>query len=77
VTEALIRVGQPLYVLGTASCSPDGTAAVGRGEGPFIISHKMEEELTKRFGRNYVLQYVFGAILILGGIAAAIYAAAM
>jgi hypothetical protein len=75
-TEELIKVGQPVYVLGTASCSSDGTASVGKGEGHFIISHKGEEELTKKYGRNYILQYVFGAILAVGGIAAMIYAVA-
>lgn len=77
VTEEVLRVGQPAYVLGIASRSADGTASLGKGEGPFIISHKMEEELTKRYGRNYILQYVFGAILAVGGIAAIIYSLAV
>jgi hypothetical protein len=29
----------------------------------------MEEELTRKYGRSSVLQYVFGALLGIGGIA--------
>jgi len=75
VQEFVIPLDQPVYVLGITSRSADGTVSVGKGEGPFIISHKPEEELTKKFGRNYILQYVFGAILAVGGVAAAIVGA--
>ena len=75
ISESTISVGQPVYVLGTVSRAGD-VASIGRGEGPFIISHKMEEELTRKYKLNYILEYVFSAILAAGGIAAAIYALA-
>ncbi len=75
ITESVVRVGQPVFVLGSTQRSGE-VASIGKGEGPFIISHKMEEELTRKYKRSSVLQYVFGAILALGGIAGMIYAAA-
>lgn len=72
VQEFVIPLDQPTYVLGIASRSADGMVSIGKGEGPFIVSHKSEEELTKRFGRNYILQYVFGALLAVGGVTTAI-----
>jgi hypothetical protein len=77
VQEYVVALDQPTYVLGIASRSADGTVSLGKGEGPFIISFKSEEELTKKFGRNYILQYVFGAILAVGGVAAAIVGVAI
>jgi hypothetical protein len=75
ITESVIPVGQPVYVLGTTTQGASG-AAIGRGEGPFIISHKMEEELSKKYKWNYVLQYIFAGLLATGGIAAIIYGTA-
>ena len=76
ITESVLRVGQPVFVLGNTQRSGE-IASVGRGEGPFIISHKMEQELTKRYKLHSVLQYTFGAILAVGGIAGMIYAVAV
>ncbi|MBC7231272.1 MAG: hypothetical protein H5T74_12885 [Actinobacteria bacterium] len=76
ITESLIRVGQPVYVLGTAQRSGE-VAAVGKGDSPFIISHKMEAELSRKIRRSSALQYAFAAILALGGIAAMVYSAFM
>ncbi|MCL6646227.1 MAG: E3 ubiquitin ligase family protein, partial [Dehalococcoidia bacterium] len=76
ITESLIRVGQPVYVLGTAQRSGE-VAALGKGDGPFVISHKMEVELSRKIKRSSALQYALAAILVLGGIAAMIYSAFM
>lgn len=76
ITESMLRVGQPAYVLGTARRSGD-FASLGKGDGPFIISHKMEVELARKIKRSSALQYAFSAILALGGIAAMIYSAFM
>ncbi|RJP26148.1 MAG: hypothetical protein C4536_16325 [Actinobacteria bacterium] len=75
ITESVLRVGQPVYVLGTTQRSGE-IASIGEGDGPFIISHKMEEELGKRYKLHSALQYAFGAILGIGGIVGMIYAVA-
>jgi hypothetical protein len=75
ITESVLRVGQPVFVLGNTQRSGE-VVSVGRGEGPFIISHKMEEELTRKYKRSSALQYTFGAILAIGGIVGMIYAVA-
>jgi len=76
ITESLLRLGQPVYVLGTARRSGD-IASLGKGDGPFIISHKMEEELARKYRRSSALQYAFGAVLAVGGVVAMIYSAFM
>ena len=75
VTESVLRVGQPVFVLGSTQRSGE-IASIGKGEGPFIISHKMEEELTKRYKLHSALEFAFGAILAIGGIVGMIYAVA-
>ncbi len=75
ITEAMIRVGQPVFVLGTVQRSGE-YASLGKGDGPFIVSYKMEQELSKKLSRNSALQYTFGAILSIGGIVGMIYAVA-
>ena len=75
ITESMIRVGQPVFVIGTTQRSGE-TASVGKGGGPFIISDKMEGELTKKYKRSSALQYAFGAILAIAGIVGMIYAVA-
>ena len=75
ITESVLRVDQPVFVLGNTRRSGE-ISAVAKGEGPFIISHKMEEELTRKYKRSSVLQYAFGAILGIGGIVGMIYAVA-
>jgi hypothetical protein len=74
-TESVIRVGQPVYVLGNTQRSGE-IASVGKGDGPFIISYKMEQELTRKYKISSVLQYVFAAILATGGVVGIIYALA-
>ena len=46
----------------------------GQGRGPFIISCKTEEELSKKCRRSSALPYASGAILAIGGIAGPVYA---
>ena len=75
ITESMIRVGQPVFVIGTTQRSGE-VASVGKGDGPFIISYKMEEELSKKYRRSSALQYAFGAILAIAGIVGMIYAVA-
>jgi hypothetical protein len=75
ITESVLRVGQTVFVLGNTQRSGE-VVSVGRGEGPFIISHKMEEELSKRYKLHSALQYTFGAILGIAGIVGMIYAVA-
>jgi hypothetical protein len=75
ITEAMISVGQPVFVLGNVQRSGEG-ASLGKGDGPFIVSYKMEQELSKKYRRNSALQYTFGAILAIAGIVGMIYAVA-
>lgn len=76
VTESVISVGQPVYVLGSARRSGE-TASLGKGDGPFIISNKMEEELSRKYKRSSTLQYAFACVLAMGGVAAMVYSAFM
>ncbi len=76
ITESVLRVGQPIFVHGSTRRSGE-ISSIARGEGPFIISHKMEAELTKKYKLHSVLEYTFGAILVIGGIVGMIYAVAI
>lgn len=73
-SEWVVPLGQPVYVLGASYSSPAG-AEIRKGEGPFIISYKSEEELTKRYAWHSVLWLIFGVLFGAGGIAGAIYGA--
>ncbi|MEW6554506.1 MAG: GIDE domain-containing protein [Actinomycetota bacterium] len=75
ITEAMIRVGQPVFVHGTVKLSGE-FASLGRGDGPFIVSYRMEEELSRKYRRNSALQYTFAAILAIAGIVGMVYAVA-
>lgn len=74
-SEWVVPVGQELYVLGNVFRTEKG-AEVRKGEGPFIISSKSEEELTKKYKISFGLWLGFGILLGVGGIGLAIYAAA-
>lgn len=73
-SEWVIPLGQPVYVLGTAVRTAGGVE-IQEGEGPFIISYKSEEGLTRKYTWHYVLWLVFGVLFGGGGIAAAVYGA--
>lgn len=75
-SEWIIPTGRELYILGNITYQGNA-AAIKKGDGPLIISVKSEEELTKKYKRSYILQFVFGAISAAGGLGCAIYSLIM
>lgn len=73
-SEWIIPHGQETYVLGDVVQAPSG-AVIRKGEGPFIISYKSEEQLTRKYKLGYILWSVFGAVCAVGGIVLMIVAA--
>jgi len=76
--ESVLPLGAPVYVLGAAREGGE-IGAPSDGEGRFLISHRSEEQLEKKFRRDaFVLAlialglFVFGAIFVAVGVAAAL-----
>jgi hypothetical protein len=75
--ESVLPLDAPVYVLGAAQ--EDGEiGAPSDGEGRFLISHRSEEQLEKKFRRDALVLalvalglFVFGAIFVAVGVAAA------
>lgn len=72
-SEWVIPTGEQLYVLGSA-LRQGQRSVIGKGEGPFIVSTKSEEELSKKYTWTSIGWLVFGTVASAGGIVAAIYA---
>lgn len=72
-SEWVIPLGQQVYVLGNAVRQGD-QCIIGKGNGPFIVSVKSEEQLTKRYIWTAVGWFAFGAAASTGGVVAAIFA---
>jgi len=73
-SEWIVPAGQPTYVLGNVIES-GGQAVVTKGDGPFIVSTRSEEELAGKYRLHYMLWMGFGAFFTAGGVVAAIVAA--
>lgn len=73
-SEWVIPLGQPVYVLGSAFRTPAG-AEIRHGSGPFIVSYKSEEGLTRKYSWHFALWTIFGVLFGAGGIATAVYGA--
>jgi hypothetical protein len=71
-SEWVIPVGQNVYVNGPVFQTPAGPE-IHHGDGPFIVSYKSEEGLTKKYTWHTTLWSVFGVLLSAGGVAAAVY----
>ena len=77
--ESILPVDAPVYVLGAVQDDGEiGAPPPGDDEGRFLISHRSEEQLEKKFKRDALLLalialglFVFGAIFIAVGVAAA------
>ncbi|MBN1288799.1 MAG: hypothetical protein JXA49_04085 [Actinobacteria bacterium] len=72
-SEWVIPAGERLYVLGSAIRQGE-RCVIGKGEGPFIVSTKSEEELTRKYTWTSMGWLVFGTLAAAGGVVAAIYA---
>ena len=70
-----IAMGQALYILGNVTGDGEGKR-VGKGEGKFFISTRSEEELSGSLGWQSKLMKAIGAVLMAGGVALIILAAA-
>ena len=81
--EHVLLVDVPVYVLGTARGDGRiGAAEDGEGNGRFLISHRSEEDLSKRYERNVLVLalvaaglLVFGAVFLAGGLGAGLLGA--
>ena len=71
-SEWVIPAGQPVYINGLVYQTAAGPE-IREGSGPFIVSFKSEEGLTKKYTWHTALWTVFGVLFSAGGIAAAIY----
>jgi hypothetical protein len=77
--ESILPVDAPVYVLGAVQDDGEiGAPPPGDEEGRFLISHRSEEQLEKKFRRDALILtlialglFVFGAIFIAVGVAAA------
>ena len=77
--ESVLPVDAPVYVLGAVQEDGGIGAPPGDEEGRFLISHRSEEQLEKKFKRDALLLalialglFVFGAIFLGVGVAAAL-----
>ena len=77
--ESILPVDTPVYVLGAVQDDGEiGAPPPGEEEGRFLISHRSEEQLEKKIRRDALILtlialglFVFGAIFIAVGVAAA------
>jgi len=77
--ESVLPVDAPVYVLGAVQQGGGIGASPGDGEGRFLISYRSEEQLEKKFKRDALVLtlislglFVFGAIFLAVGVAAAL-----
>lgn len=70
--EYVISSEEQVYILGTAvtdSKAPNNIIIKkGSNEKTFLISDRSEEELTKKLKIQLILSFIFGGLLILGGV---------
>lgn len=71
-SEWIVPVGQNVYVNGVVYQTPAGPE-IRDSKGPFIVSFKSEEGLSKKYTWHTVLWSVFGVLFSASGIAAAVY----
>ena len=80
--ESVLPVDAPVYVLGVAKeVGHIGAPAEEDGEKRFLISHRSEEQLEKKYRRAALLLgllavglFLFGAIFVVVGVVAGIFA---
>lgn len=82
--ESILPLDAPVYVLGTALGDGRIGAPAEDAEGRFLISHRSEEELGKRYRRDALLLgliaaglFLFGAVFLAVGLGAGLFAAAV
>ncbi|MHB8874159.1 MAG: GIDE domain-containing protein [Myxococcaceae bacterium] len=68
-TETLLREGDELYVIGTASRYSESLFEFTKANDLFIVSDESEEQLTSKFNRGKLFGIIGGAVLGAGALA--------
>lgn len=71
-SEFIVAPGQPIYALGKGGTHPQtgAVALVEPDDGPFIVSTKSEEQLSKGARMRMLVCYVGGGVVFAGGVIA-------
>jgi hypothetical protein len=70
-TETVLREGDRIYALGTASSHPSGGYQMDKGNNLFIVSDKTEEEVVAHYNKSGMLGFIFGGLLSVAGLGVA------
>lgn len=67
VKERAVKIGQPVYVLGEVKKIEKELVVTKPGGGPFIITCKSEEEMTKAIRKDILMARIGGIVFIAAG----------